>query len=322
MQLSVIIPMYNAEKYIKRCIESVYRQDLDINNFELLVVNDGSTDNSPSIVKELQKTYPNITLIDKENGGQATARNMGLEEAHGDYIMFIDADDFLIDYRIKSCLEKTIEYNLDICCMRIQRLLPDGSPVNIPSSAFSDREVYTGRWLLLNGYFPASVCAHFFRREFLLKTGLRLLPGIMHEDVNFQLKLFAYVERFMFCHTFVYVYYYNPLSTDRMMDLAKQKCSIWSNMQICNDLKNFGKKIYMDSDLRIFYMKVSNSQIVAECLNLIRNSGIDTNFRRKIIHESYQCGLLPVKGPCTSLKVDIMKYLINCFVYIYEKRYQ
>ena len=69
-------------------------------------------------------------------------------------------------------------------------------------------------------------------------------------------------------------------------------------------------------------MKVSNSEIVAECLNLIRNSGIDTNFRRKIIHESYQCGLLPVKGPCTSLKVDIMKYLINCFVYIYEKRYQ
>ena len=104
MQLSVIIPMYNAEKYIKRCIESVYRQDLDINHFELLVVNDGSTDNSPSIVKELQKIYPNITLIDKENGGQATARNMGLEEAHGDFIMFIDADDFLIDYRIKSSL--------------------------------------------------------------------------------------------------------------------------------------------------------------------------------------------------------------------------
>ena len=311
MQLSVIIPMYNAEKYIKRCIESVYRQDLDINNFELLVVNDGSTDNSPSIVKELQKIYPNITLIDKENGGQGSARNIGIDSSSGDYLMFIDADDYLVDKTIKDCLKKTEENNLDICCMCMQRLSISGLPDKVNTTKFSETEIYTGSYLLLHDYFPGSVCAHFFKREFLLGTGLYFLTDIMHEDVDFQMKLLFYVHRLMFCHTIVYIYYYNPESTDRLMDVKKGKYSILSTLRTCKDIIDFSETVDVDSKLKSYYKKVSNSQVLAMCLTLFTDNTLNMAFKRKAIVYAFVSGLLPIKGACFSWKSKFLKYFVN-----------
>lgn len=106
MILSFIIPVYNAESYIERCVESVYHQGLNINDFEVLVVNDGSTDNTSVLLNRMKVSYSNLSVINKSNGGQGSARNLGVEVASGDYIMFIDADDYLIDYQIKDCLQK------------------------------------------------------------------------------------------------------------------------------------------------------------------------------------------------------------------------
>ncbi|PDP81667.1 glycosyltransferase family 2 protein [Prevotella intermedia] len=321
LKLSFVIPMYNAEKYIERCIDSVYHQGLNIKDFEVLIINDGSTDNSPALVKDMETYLSNLSIINKKNGGQGSARNLGIEMASGDYIMFIDADDYLIDYQIKSCLEKTIDNNLDVCCMRIRRLLPSGEPADIPIKKykFSDEKVYTGPWLLLHNYFPASVCAHFFKRNFLLKSNIRFLTNIMHEDVDFQLKLFSYIQRFMFCHIFVYTYYYNPESTDRLMDINKQKHSMLSDMQICRDLIDFSFKDHVNNELKLFYVKISNSLLIGLCLNLVRNKALDQNFKKLFISNAYIQHLLPLKGTCFSWKTNILKPIINIFAYIYDR---
>lgn len=96
MDLSIIIPMYNAGKYIGQCLESLVEQDISTDNYEIIVVNDGSSDDSEQVVLEYAMRYPQIKLFSKPNGGVSAARNYGMSVAHGDYIGFVDADDFVV----------------------------------------------------------------------------------------------------------------------------------------------------------------------------------------------------------------------------------
>ncbi|MBQ2927817.1 MAG: glycosyltransferase [Oscillospiraceae bacterium] len=108
MFLSFIVPVYNAERYIGPCLDSLLRQELPGEDFEILCVNDGSTDRSLEILQAYAGKYPSIRLISKENGGVTTARNTGLSAARGDYIWFVDADD-LIPENCLSQLKLTAE---------------------------------------------------------------------------------------------------------------------------------------------------------------------------------------------------------------------
>ena len=111
-KVSMIVPVYNVEKYIGKCLESIVNQTFK--NIEIIVVNDGSTDNSQEIINEYEKKYPNLLKsYEKENGGLSDARNYGLEKANGDYICFVDSDDFLaIDLLEK--LEKYMTLDIDM----------------------------------------------------------------------------------------------------------------------------------------------------------------------------------------------------------------
>lgn len=97
LKISTIVPLYNGEKYIVRCLESLTRQAIDPLCHEIIVVNDGSMDNGPSLVMDFQKNHHNVILLNKENGGVSSARNLGLSEAKGEYVHFVDADDLLIE---------------------------------------------------------------------------------------------------------------------------------------------------------------------------------------------------------------------------------
>ena len=93
INVSIVIPVYNVEKYLKQCLESVVNQTLD--KIEVICINDGSTDNSLNILKEYEKKYNNIIIIDQENKGPGFARNIGMKRASGKYIYFLDSDDYI-----------------------------------------------------------------------------------------------------------------------------------------------------------------------------------------------------------------------------------
>lgn len=89
---SIIIPVYNTEKYLRECIQSCINQDVDSNDYEIICINDGSKDQSLSILKEYELNYKNVTVIEQQNSGVSVARNKGISAASGDYIWFVDSD--------------------------------------------------------------------------------------------------------------------------------------------------------------------------------------------------------------------------------------
>lgn len=113
IKLSIVVPVYNVEKYIERCLKSLC--ELNIEN-EIIVVNDGSIDSSVQIVEKFKEKYinENIIIVNQENKGLSGARNTGIRKANGEYISFIDSDDFVDTEKYKEIINKTIENNLDV----------------------------------------------------------------------------------------------------------------------------------------------------------------------------------------------------------------
>ena len=104
INVSIVIPVYNVEKYLKQCLESVVNQTLD--KIEVICINDGSTDNSLNILKEYEKKYNNIIIIDQENKGPGFARNIGMKRASGKYIYFLDSDDYIELNAMEICFKE------------------------------------------------------------------------------------------------------------------------------------------------------------------------------------------------------------------------
>ena len=114
MDLSIIVPVYNVEKYVRTCIESIYKQGLDEKSFEVIIVNDGSTDHSMEMITDIIAAHQNIAVINQENQGLSDARNNGIKVAKGEYILMPDSDDILIEDSLKPLLEKTLETKVDL----------------------------------------------------------------------------------------------------------------------------------------------------------------------------------------------------------------
>lgn len=122
LRLSIIVPVYNVSKYLAKCLDSLLFQDLESDEYEIIVVNDGSTDNSGDIAKQYADKYSNIILIEQENQGLSGARNTGIKLAKGEYIQFVDSDDYLEPNVLKTLADKMESDNLDILRFNYQNV--------------------------------------------------------------------------------------------------------------------------------------------------------------------------------------------------------
>ena len=122
MKLSIIIPVYDAEKFLYKCLESVCKQDLLISDYEIIVINDGSTDHSEQIIADFQKIAENMVYTKQENKGVSAARNAGLALAKGDYITFVDSDDFIKPNSLRNIMNYIEKHRLDVLYGKIEVL--------------------------------------------------------------------------------------------------------------------------------------------------------------------------------------------------------
>lgn len=163
--LSIIVPVYNAAAYLPECLDSLLTQDIPHQDYEIVCVNDGSRDNSLQVLQSFSERYSNIVIVDKENGGVTTARNAGLSKAQGDYIWFVDADDFLKTNILGTLRRQIREHNCD-------RLIIG---CYIFDDALTEEEKKRSEQcqLPLNGPGQDSICVRsLFRRAFLQEHGL------------------------------------------------------------------------------------------------------------------------------------------------------
>ncbi|MGL5616050.1 MAG: glycosyltransferase [Sarcina sp.] len=195
--LSVIVPVYNVEKYIKECIESLLSQNID--NMEIIIVDDGSKDDSITIVKEFNDER--LTVLHKENGGLSSARNFGLEAAKGEYVCFIDSDDFIKGKdSFKKLYEKAKRENLDILTGKFswyyseKNIKEDKRTEPLALKEPISGKEYLKRALKIDAYI-AIACTQFYKREFLNKNSLKFKEGIFHEDEQFTPRALLKAER-------------------------------------------------------------------------------------------------------------------------------
>ena len=129
MVLTIVIPVYDVEKYIGKTLESISKQAANMNDVEVVIVNDGTPDDSMSIVKKYTNLIPNIFVIDQKNGGLSNARNTGLNNARGEYIWFVDSDDWIEDNSIKTIIDQIKQYSnrVDVYCYKIWEYNENGS---------------------------------------------------------------------------------------------------------------------------------------------------------------------------------------------------
>ena len=205
MRLSFIVPVYNVESYLRRCLESCIHQDVAPDDFEIIVINDGSTDQSLSVAEEFAAQNRNVRVYSQENGGLSRARNAGLEKAQGEYVWFVDSDDAVVPNCLGALMAQCQDMRLDILAIGRKRLGSGDEGVlyytkEQSHSVLTGKEAMRRRWM-------RNVCAPFylFRREYLLDHSLSFLPGYLHEDEAFTPVAFYLAERTSFSTEICYL---------------------------------------------------------------------------------------------------------------------
>ena len=194
LKLSIIIPTYNVEDYLAKCLDSVICPDLK--NYEIIIVNDGSTDRSLLIAEEYCAKYPElIRIISQENGGLGAARNTGIEAAAGDYLLFLDSDDYLAEGALNEILE-TIEQDYDIFIFDFLQVNIYGQPVgNIyGSDKLGELDLQSHPELLFQA--PAA-CNKLIRRSLFIESGIRFPGHVWFEDLRTIPKLYLYTDKIL-----------------------------------------------------------------------------------------------------------------------------
>lgn len=205
MKLSIIIPVYNVEKYIKKCLESCFKQDVTAHEYEVIIVNDGTPDNSMTIVEQFAKEYANLKIINQENQGLSAARNIGLKYAKGEYIWFIDADDYIEHYCLKRIFSQLKE-DLDILQLQYQLVFENSSKI-IPMPYYCINENISGPQLIKEyGFLPVVTLCFIYRKLFLQTNKLQFTVGIYYEDLDFRPQVLWYAKTISFDSIISYNY--------------------------------------------------------------------------------------------------------------------
>lgn len=200
--VSIIVPIYNVEQYLKECLDSLVNQTLQ--DIEIICVNDGSPDNSADVVRKYMQADSRIKLIEQENRGLSGARNAGLKVAKGEYVYFMDSDDWLEHDAMDVCYQKAIRGNVDVVLFDALSFVDgvekyseeiqndyDRSKLlqSYANQAMPAKQLF--KQMIQSGAMRASACLNFIRRDLLVKNDLNFEEGLIHEDELFTPQLYA-----------------------------------------------------------------------------------------------------------------------------------
>lgn len=190
--VSVVVPVYNTEKYLRKCLDSLLNQTLT--DIEIVAVDDGATDGSPAILDEYKEKYPDrMVVFHKENGGQATARNLAFEHCSGEFIGFLDSDDFVRPEMFQKMYEKAKETGADYVACGYTDVTYEGEKEIILKDYVASRVAKKTEDLFVGAL--ASPFLHLYKRELVVDHDVKFPEGVIYEDTAFYLDLIPYITK-------------------------------------------------------------------------------------------------------------------------------
>lgn len=268
MKLSIIIPVYNVENYILRCIESCLNQSCSSQDYEIIIINDGSTDNSLSLILDKYKSGNNVKILTQDNKGLSATRNRGIKEAVGDYIWFVDSDDW-IEKDILKLILLVLKKDYDI--IQIPYIKAYDDPINnkiITQPTFFEEPK---RNISSNMIFPAQF--YIVRRNFLVDNNVCFMEGVFHEDIEYTPKILYLAQNILFFDKPAYFFYKRTNSITTTYNIKRS----FDYMEVAHSLDLFSglfDKRYYSLFSAIIALAVNNALYNAKNTN----STVNRNF--------------------------------------------
>lgn len=308
-EVSIIVPVFNTAGYLKKCLDSVIRQDIEK---EIIIVNDGSTDESDLIIAEYAKKHPEILVVNKKNGGLSSARNAGLAAATGDYVSFVDSDDWVEEQAISKLVKTAKIECLDIIAFdailyyEYTGMCPKKRNTCLDEKVLSGEEFFN-QSIQCNSL-SVPVCFHIFRRKLLIDHDIRFIEGIYHEDWQFTPRAYFMAERIKYTNKYFY-YYRKGISSITSHTTQKH---IEDLMYVAEDLKKIPlNRIVKDPGFlvshvieiyfHIIYLSLNNKALRKHVTCLFRKNGVSEyifsnaaackSFRAKLKIGMLRCGI-------------------------------
>ena len=317
IKFSIIIPVFNGENFINQCIESII--DENYFNYEIIVINDGSTDNTPNILDNLSKQYNFIKVLHVNNGGVSKARNIGINKAQGEYISFVDADDFVTKNYISELFD-LIEKKKDLYLFNYIRWISKDKEeigrLRIPEGEYSDKKILYNEACGLE-ICCLSVCLAIFRRDIIIQNKLSFNINMKTcEDFMFSLSYYQYVNSF--CIKNIPLYYYrlnnNSATIKRKLSHANDYATVFNKIRFIQDEKNIEKEHIDEFNIRW-------TRWIIELIANYSKQGIKKNeICKNVYNQSYYNKTLQMKGYGMMFYIENlllkMKSPIICNIYI------
>lgn len=315
-KLSIIIPLYNAEKYIGKCLDSILNSDMPQESYEIVVIDDGSKDEGAAVVKGYQENHDNITLLSQTNQGQSVARNYGIKTCQGEYVWCVDSDD-MVDSSVVNHIIILLEehVDLDILAWRLKQVSEDGTYLRLEcvQGRVPHNIVLSGRDAVIKGYNPSSVCALAIRKGLMIDNDLFFKEGITHQDVELTYRLFAAAQKVFFSSIVPYVYILHPNSTSQSKSYEKKLKYLKDEAYVVKSFRSLADKYKNDINLSKTIYNTSQNVILGLCVSLYKNrkKWKQEGLCRELIVFLKKEGLYPMKGKFDSYKKQMSALLLN-----------
>lgn len=309
VKVSIIIPVYNTAAYLEEAVDSILCQTLA--EIEIIAVNDGSTDNSLEILRQIQQKDARLHICSQPNQGQSVARNTGMQQVLGEFVYFFDSDDFLRKDALESCYTKAAEYGCDLVFFDAA-IMNDQHPERTALLPYQRKELltdtsYTGHQLLkqlMNHHkFSASPCLNLIRTSYLQSIGLTFYPGIIHEDQLFTFLLYLQAEKVSFIAE---DYFHRRLREHSTMTSPISMRNINGYLTVCDALAKYARQEMPEIQRQLVHLQI------AALVNITASTSIPLSFgtrmgilKRLLTHfaEKLQLkSILLLLLPCLKLK--------------------
>lgn len=320
VKLSIIVPIYGVEQYLRKCVDSLLMQDID--NYEIILIDDGSPDACPEICNSYAVGHENIRVVHRENGGLSAARNSGIEVAQGEYIMFVDSDDYIEPNMLGGLLSQIERDKLDVLRYRLQYVNPQYEVYNpyksdpFKGNDYSEDPTDGINFLNTRMSTACYAWAYVLKRELL--DGCMFTPGIYFEDTDWTPRMLCKANRVASTNTVVYNYLMREGSITNAVNRSKKKKVLDDKIRLIKTLQIQAKGLQVEGKDASWF----NRMIADTVISIIGALSVDF-YKEKdaYLHQLKILNIYPIQSKSTKAKlINLSPRLAVELLHIKNKR--